>query len=94
MSDMALVVSLVTIGGTLIGIVAFVLGNAMSSEQKRQRIYGRIDECKAELHNTFQRKDICDIHVANICSKVDKLDKTQDSISEKIDKLLQKNGLL
>ncbi len=54
------VVTLTTIGASLIGIVGFVLGNARSEAGKRSRIYGRIDEVKEANNKTYVKKEVCD----------------------------------
>jgi len=55
------IIAMVTFATSILAIVGFVLGNTKSEAAKRQRIYERMDERKAEFDKTFVRKDVCSV---------------------------------
>lgn len=80
--DIKEIAMMITFGGSMLGIVGFVIGNTRSETEKRSRIYTRIDEVKKMNDETFVRKDICHTHH-------EYLDRTLKNIEGKLDKLLQ-----
>ena len=59
--DIKELVMMLTFGGSILGIVGFVLGNTRSETNKRSRIYERLDEVKCDVEEKFVAKDICSV---------------------------------
>jgi hypothetical protein len=61
------------VGGGILGIVAFILGNAREQEKKISRIYERLDETKASQESTYTRKDVCMVLHKQIADSLDEI---------------------
>jgi hypothetical protein len=70
----------ITFGGSILGIVGFVIGNTRTEADKRSRLYERIDEVKKSNEQTFVRKDICNVHHQYVNQKLDSIDKKLDML--------------
>ena len=74
------------LGGILIAVCSFVLGNNRQETRARSRVYQRLDEEMNKVDGTFVRKDICDV-------KYETVIKTLDEMKCDVKKLLKKNGV-
>ena len=68
------------VGGGVLGIVAFILGNAndqrknaAEQDKKISRIYERLDETKASQESTYTRKDVCMVLHKQIADSLDEI---------------------
>lgn len=61
------------VGGGILGIVGFILGNAREQEKKISRIYERLDETKAVQESTYTRKDVCMVLHKQIADALDEI---------------------
>lgn len=71
----------IAFGGSIIAIVAFVLGNARAEASKRASIYTKIDEERLKAETLFVRKDVCGVHHQY-------LEREIKAMNEKLDTLL------
>ena len=63
----------------------FIYKVSNDEQNKRKRIYERIDEIKKSNEEKLQSKEVCDIHITNI-------DNTLQEIKADVKTLLKKNG--
>ena len=68
--------------GSLIAIVAFVLGNARAEANKRANIYTKIDEERIKSELTFVRKDVCGKEHQAVKDTLIRLEKKVDALLE------------
>jgi len=66
--------------GSIIALVAFVLGNARAEANKRANIYTRIDEEREKSELTFVRKDICAKEHQFVKETLSRLEKKLDTL--------------
>ena len=66
------------IGGTLVAIIAVILGAQRYNEDKRSRIYKRLDEykegVKKEMKRDYSRKDICILKHDQVDKRLEKIE--------------------
>jgi len=81
------------VGGGMLAMVGFSVATYKQigkikdeEEEKRSRIYTRLDEVKSQVEGKFVAKDICTVVHKFATEKLDK-------IEMKLDKLLDKNGI-
>jgi len=68
--------------GSIIAIVAFVLGNARAEANKRANIYTKIDEERLKSDLTFVRKDVCGKEHQAVKDTLNRLEKKLDTLLE------------
>lgn len=84
------------LGGVLIAVISFVIGNNRNESKARSRIYERLDETKDEINNTFTRQDVCNVVHKQVDNQLERIEKATECIPKikvGIDMLLKKNGL-
>lgn len=84
------------LGGVLVAVVSFVIGNNRNESKARSRIYERLDETKEEINKTFSRQDVCGIVHKQVDNRLEKIERQTECISKikaGVDMLLKKNGL-
>lgn len=98
------VIAIGAFGVTIIGAVGGLTWkisreiNALSQdeEQKRSRIYERIDEIKIKNEDTYTRKDVCSVTHQALSETIHNMDNRIETglkeLNRKMDKLLIDNG--
>lgn len=68
------------LGGGLIALVALILVNNRSQDEKIRRNYQRVDEVKSYQDTTFTRQDICNLTHKQVNEKLDRMDAKLDRL--------------
>ena len=79
-------VSLITVGSILVGVVIFVMSANTETLKSISRVYQRLDDVKLDQELKYTSKEICH-------ERVDRLSQDVAEIKADVKKLLFKNGI-